>query len=331
MSVHSYDYDFCSCLAAPIQQFLHTKRALGRRYDTEESALRLLDRFLAEGPVKAPDEISAELLDSFLASRPRQRPRSYNHLLGVVDRFFDWLVNQTILERSPVQAKRRRPTGDLRPFLFDAPLIRRLLEAAARLPDRPQTPTRGPIYRTIFALLYSLGLRVGEVSRLRWKDVDLERDLLEIRCTKFSKDRWTPFGSGVHRLLEEFLLVQTRQRRKPNPQDPVFSFVAGQPINPKTISRTFRYLTSQLELEVPPGTAPPRAHCLRHSFAVGTLLRWYQRGIDPTQKLHHLATFLGHVDPTTTAVYLTITDELLYQANRRFEEYAVGLFKETQP
>jgi integrase len=63
-------------------------------------------------------------------------------------------------------------------------------------------------------------------------------------------------------------------------------------------------------------------HDLRHSFAVATLLRWYREGVDPNRRLIHLATFLGHVDPNSTAVYLTITDELLREADQRFHDFA---------
>jgi site-specific recombinase XerD len=66
-------------------------------------------------------------------------------------------------------------------------------------------------------------------------------------------------------------------------------------------------------------------HDLRHSFAVGTLLRWYRDGADPTARLLHLSTFLGHVDPASTAVYLTITAELLQAAGERFGRFATPL------
>jgi integrase len=87
----------------------------------------------------------------------------------------------------------------------------------------------------------------------------------------------------------------------------------------------------RLDLAVPAGTAPPRLHDLRHSFAVGTLLRWYRAGVDPAARLHHLATFLGHVDPASTAVYLTITADLLREANRRFEAFAGPALGEGAP
>jgi integrase len=69
----------------------------------------------------------------------------------------------------------------------------------------------------------------------------------------------------------------------------------------------------------------------RHSFAVGTLLRWYRTGLDPAARLLALSTFLGHVDPASTAVYLTITQDLLQEANRRFEAYARPALEEPAP
>jgi integrase len=66
----------------------------------------------------------------------------------------------------------------------------------------------------------------------------------------------------------------------------------------------------------------------RHSFAVGCLLRWYRDGVDPSTRLHQLSTFLGHVDPTSTAVYLTITPQLLNEASRRFETFAEPVWAE---
>jgi site-specific recombinase XerD len=69
-------------------------------------------------------------------------------------------------------------------------------------------------------------------------------------------------------------------------------------------------------------------HCLRHSFAVGTLLRWYRAGVDPRSRLLDLSTFLGHVSLSSTAVYLTITTELLQCASERFERFALNSRKE---
>ena len=61
-----------------------------------------------------------------------------------------------------------------------------------RAPFRPDVAAAD--HGTIFALLYGLGLRVGEVARLTIGDVDADRRLLVIRQTKFGKSRLVPFG-----------------------------------------------------------------------------------------------------------------------------------------
>jgi site-specific recombinase XerD len=304
--------------------FVGAKRALGRRYLTEERALRLLDTFLAHRRLASLADVTPEVVDSFLASRSFRRPRSHNMLLGILRCFFDWLVRQDRLDRSPVRAKPRRQTAHRIPYLIDPAEARRLLEVASSLPDRPIAPLRGPTYRVIFALLYGLGLRVGEVSRLCCADVDFERQVLVVRDTKFGKSRLVPFGPRIGAMLRDYL--QLRGGKLPA-EAPVFSFTQRGAVHPGTISQTFHHLVPQLGLSIAPGVSPPRVHDLRHVFAVGTLLRWYREGVDPATRLFRLSTFLGHVNPTSTAVYLTITSELLAAANRRFEGFAAPALK----
>jgi hypothetical protein len=67
------------------------------------------------------------------------------------------------------------------------------------------------------------------------------------------------------------------------------------------------------------------------AVAVGTLLWWYRSGVDPGSRLLQLSTFLGHVNPQSTAVYLTITTDLLTEARQRFERWAAPLVDEGAP
>jgi len=322
---------FESLLAEGMTRFLAHKRALGRRYASEERELRVFDRFLCIQGVTGVEQLTAALLAEFLASRPRPRPRSYNALLGVVRRLLDWLVRHEFLAASPLQATPRRTTAQRVPYLFDPPHARQLLEVAGRLPDAPGAPLRGRTYRTIFALLYGLGLRVGEVARLQRDEVDCARALLLVRATKFGKSRLVPCGPQLIALLRGYLDRTAAHRGSLPPDAPVFSFRGGRAIHPGTISQTFHQLLPRLTLDCPAGTAPPRVHDLRHAFAVGTLLRWYRAGIAPADRLFHLSTFLGHVNPTSTAVYLTITADLLQEANQRFARWAAPAVPETTP
>ncbi|MGH3194213.1 MAG: hypothetical protein ACRDOL_44520, partial [Streptosporangiaceae bacterium] len=87
-------------------RFLEHKRALGRKYNSEERELRLLSRFAA-GQNAGLGDLTPALLEEFPGARPRNRPRSFNHLLGVTGGLFGWAVAQELLEAAPVLPRPR--------------------------------------------------------------------------------------------------------------------------------------------------------------------------------------------------------------------------------
>ena len=131
-----------SALAEPIRTFVDYKRALNRKYRPEAAALRLFDRYLCEHGATEWNSIDSVLIENFLRSRPRSRPRSYNHLLGALHRFFEWAVMQGLVASNPVSATRRRDTGKRIPYLFDLNDAKRLLDLARTFPDRSRAPHR---------------------------------------------------------------------------------------------------------------------------------------------------------------------------------------------
>jgi site-specific recombinase XerD len=312
-----------SVLAPGIRQYIAAKRAAGCRFLTEERSLRPFDRFLTEQGVASLDGITPELIDAFMASRRRTSAVAYNDLLRLLRRLFGWLMVQGLTDHCPVRMTLRRATAYRVPFIFDADQARRLLEAAASLPDGSRSPQRGRTYRSIFAILYGLGLRVGEVSRLLVGDIDWEKRTLLVRDSKFGKTRLVPFGPRLGEVLRDYLDAREQRWGPPSAADPLFTFDGRGPISTNTIRNTFQgHIMPRLQLPSREGTTRPRVHDLRHSFAVGVLLRWYRTGMDPAARLHYLSTFLGHSRPESTAVYLTITADLLQEANRRFERFA---------
>jgi integrase len=153
-----------------------------------------------------------------------------------------------------------------------------------------------------------------------------------VRETKFAKSRLVPYGPRIGQLVADYLDRWTAlQIGTLIPDLPIFSFRKHQPVSPAIISGIFHELVSQLALPIPDGTRSPCVHSLRHSFAVGTLLRWYRQGADPRSRLLQLSTFMGHVNPQSTAVYLTITTDLLTEASHRFERWAEPLIHKVTP
>lgn len=315
-----------SVLAQQIELYLGAKRAMGCKFVCEDRQLRLLDRFFEIQGVESIEAINGKCLQLFLDSRHRTNPRSYNQLLGNVRRLFDWIVSQQILSASPLTTSNQPQTARRIPYLYSPETIKRLLDVAKALPDNARAPLRGATYEMVFALLAGLGLRVGEVSRLQWGDVDLEHEALEVRNTKFGKDRLVPFGPKLAARLHSYQARREQRGYVCAATHFLFSWNDRSPISTNSICNTFRdVLLPQLALVVPLGVFGPHVHGLRHSFAVRTLLNWYRQGTAPADRLHYLSTFLGHTRPASTAVYLTITGELLEAANERFEAFAPEL------
>ena len=317
-------------LHTAVADFLAHKRALGRKYGSAEATLRLLLVFAEQHHVEDLAQLTPRLLEEFVTSRPRPSARSVNSLVSVTGTFLDWAVTEQRLESSPLHRFRRRETDHRLPFLFEPGQARLLLHAAANLPDNSRARGRGPTYHAIFALCYGLGLRAGEATGLRLGDIDADRQLIVVRGGKFGKSRLVPHGPRVAELLAR----QVERRRGQGATDPAAPLFTFDPhrrsvsVPPSSAARTFREVMVELAFPIPDGVAPPHLHCLRHSFAVGCLLRWYREGLDPAARLYPLATFMGHVDPASTAVYLTITPQLLTEANRRFEAFAEPVWSE---
>lgn len=309
-------------LMEAIERFLEHKRALNRRFIGEEKHLRLFARVLAERGVHDLQDVTTDVVHAFVLERPRPRPRSFNQLIGLLRRFFTFLQQHELMIASPLLLRSRRVTENRLPFIFEREDAERLLRVAAALPDNARALRRGATYSTIYALLYGLGLRVSEAAGLTIGDVDLQRDILHVRDSKFRKSRLLPFGPRLSARLSTFIEQRAAEPEGRRQEAPLFTFTRAQPLNPGTISQAFHSLLPVLDLTIANGVANPTAHCLRHSFAVGTLLRWYREGIDPNERLLHLSTFMGHSDISSTSVYLTITNALLEAATQRFTRYA---------
>ena len=65
-----------------------------------------------------------------------------------------------------------------------------------------------------------------------------------------------------------------------------------------------------------------RSRHKRHTFCVHRVTTWYRQGADVQRLLPGLSVYLGHACLAATVVYLSMTPELLQQANKRFERYA---------
>jgi len=177
-------------------------------------------------------------------------------------------------------------------------------------------------FRTLLLLLYGTGMRIGEALRLRGGDVDLGYGILTVRGTKFYKSRLVPLGADVHAHLQAYLALAGRVDRD---DEPLFQSRLHKQVPRQVVETRFRILCNLAGVRRDDDSRyQPRIHDLRHTFAVHRLTEWYRKGDDAQALLPALSTYLGHVELHSTQRYLTMTPELLGEANRRFERYVCG-------
>jgi len=313
-----------------IRAYLELQRSLGRKFETQQYILAHFDRFLGGRKVSSLSAISDSLLRDWMDTLTCSSNTRICYA-QMLSRFFQHLLHQKVVAGNPVAplaSEGRTPGRAFRPFIFTQEQITAVLTKARQLPKTVYSPYKGLTCYTAFALLYALGLRHGEVRRLRVRDLDLNRQALFIDQTKFYKSRYVPFGPRVKLCLEQFLEVRRTFLRPLQLDDPLFVTLWRRPFDHHLLQDTFSRILGELGIKGLPSQRRPRLHDLRHTFAVHRLLRWYREGVDVQNRLPILSTFLGHIGPGSTQVYLSITAELLQEANGRFHRHFGRLLEE---
>lgn len=308
-------------IALHVQRYLELHEGVGKDYRPNRCLLTHLDRFLEKQGIDSVQAITSALIERW-AGTANGNARTRMLKVRMAWHFFKYLLALKIVSSNPVSsvlhALGRRPCSTFKPFIFAKEHVASLLDAARKLPSSSKFPLRAETCSIIFSLLYGLGLRMGEACRLRVRDLSLSAATLFIDQTKFYKSRYVAFGPKLGSRLQQFLDLRRSRQPSLGVDDPLFVALGPGHVDQSGLNNTFRAVVDGLGIRGLPGQKAPRPHDLRHTFAVHRLLRWYRDGADVQSKLPALSTFMGHIDPTSTQVYLTITAALLQEANSRF-------------
>ena len=149
---------------------------------------------------------------------------------------------------------------------------------------------RNPRHRLMISMLYGSGIRIGELVRLRVRDIDFSSLSIRVVNAKRNKDRITVFAES----LAEGLKAVVKGREE---NEYVFVSMNGRPYNRRTIQAIFERTVRASGLQ-----KHASCHTLRHSFATSLL----GNGID----IRAIKDLLGHQSVTTTMVYLHVTEKM---------------------
>jgi site-specific recombinase XerD len=143
--------------------------------------------------------------------------------------------------------------------------------------------TKNLKHRAILGLLYSSGLRIGEITSLRLYDIDVQRKQIKVSSGKGRKDRFVVIANTFLPLLQNYLLTYK----------PLSFFIEGPSQKRYSESSIRKFLAKSTALASVTKNVTP--HTLRHSFATHLL----ENGVG----LRHIQELLGHSKPETTMIY----------------------------
>ena len=165
--------------------------------------------------------------------------------------------------------------------------------------------TKNLKHRTVLALLYSAGLRIGEVLNLKLRDIDVDRRQLFIKNAKGRKDR-------VVILAESFIPLYKNYYMTYKPATYFIENPSGGVYSPGSIRKFLKISSSRARIKkrVTP-------HTLRHSYATHLI----ENGVG----LRYVQDLLGHSKPETTMIYTHVAKKDLLKIQSPLDTAFIAL------
>jgi integrase/recombinase XerC len=257
------------------------------REDFDALAEYLVD---AEGGLPAPGDIGTAVLRGYIAavSDAGYAKTTVARRLASLRSFFRFGQREGWAKTNPAKPLRNPRKARSLPHFLSSDEIERLLSAPSA--GEPM----GLRDRAILEVLYSAGLRVGELAGLNSSDLDFSGNMLRVRG-KGRRERIAPVGSfAIHALRQWLAVRKLSAREKAGAEAPLFVNKFGSRLTTRSVGRMLEKHLKATGLDH--RTTP---HTLRHSFATHLL----DRGAD----IRSVQELLGHKSLVTTQIYTHVS------------------------
>lgn len=293
---------FNSSMASVLYDFVEYKRDSGYKYNSEVKVLQRLDRFLVRNDILEVNSDSD--FSDWLNKREDESFKSFSLRNTVYRQLYEYtvLMKNTVLP-VPLAAKDRTMNSGFVPYIFTHEQINAFFYAIDHDDHTSSSFKKNASF--LFRLLYGTGLRINEALSLTVADVSPDYTLIMVRDGKYDNSRIVPLSRTLTERMKEHLVSASY-----NDEDPIFQSSNGTAVKKNCAYDWFRRELWKAEISHYGRGKGPRLHDLRHTFAVHSLQRAVETGVDINAFLPLLCAYLGHQRLASTERYLRLTAEV---------------------
>lgn len=209
-----------------------------------------------------------------------------NQIVNAIKLYFK-IIRETKIDIEKIHRPKRAKTL---PNVLSKEEVKAILEAPTNLK-----------HKMMLSLIYSCGLRSGELLALEPKHIDSKRNIVLLKNSKGKKDRIAPLSPKILELLRSYYLMY-------KPVKYLFEGnIVGEPYSEKSLQQVMKQSIQKANI-----SKPATLHWLRHSFATHLL----ESGTD----LRYIQELLGHSSSKTTEIYTHVSTKNIQQIRSPFDD-----------
>jgi integrase/recombinase XerD len=268
------------------KQWLRSKRYSESTVTTYSEALKSFLIFFRDKPLAEISNEDVIVYNNNYILKNNLSPSYQNQIVNSIKLFF-----QTIRETKIMVDKIHRPKrSKLLPNVLSKEEVKLILNAHSNIK-----------HKMMLSLIYSCGLRCGELLALQPHHIDSKRNIVLLKNAKGKKDRIAPLSPKILEMLREYYKLH-------KPETFLFEGkIKGQPYDDRSLQQVLKQALKKVKI-----TKPVTLHWLRHSYATHLL----ESGTD----LRYIQELLGHSSSKTTEIYTHVSTKSLQQIKSPFDD-----------
>jgi integrase/recombinase XerD len=270
---------------ASFEHWMLSRRYSASTISTYTDALKIFLRFYHDKKAEMIDNSDLVAFNNRYILANKHSSSYQNQVVNAVKLFFKTVENKKLQPELIHRPKRAR----VLPNVLSKEEIKLLLTAQTNIK-----------HQLMLCLIYSCGLRRGELLKMKIRDIDFNRGLIIIRQSKGRKDRIVPLSGKIDLMIRNYFTGYKPREWLFEGQDK-----AG-PYDERSLANVLKQALEKSGIK-----KPVTLHWLRHSYATHLL----ESGTD----LRYIQEILGHSRSTTTEIYTHVSNNSIQRVISPFD------------